>query len=133
MSLWILDLWKIPQISKNLKGLLQPNTSHIVSYDSFYTAWEVPKCRVLSGPYFSVFGLITEIYGVALAQKNENVFPGFLKWIWKNPKEISDLFVFTKEIRKITFSMQCIIVFLLEKLSLEVKLQENLSILSSIA
>ena len=33
------------------------------------TAWKVSKYRVISGPYFLVFGLNTEIYGV--------VFGGF--------------------------------------------------------
>ena len=30
------------------------------------TAWKVSKYRVFSGPYFPVFGLNTEIYGVNL-------------------------------------------------------------------
>ena len=34
---------------------------HLCSYIT--TAWKVPKYGVSSGPYFSVFGLNTEIYG----------------------------------------------------------------------
>ena len=35
----------------------------------FYTAWKVYKYGVFSGPYFPVFGLNTEIYGVNLLSK----------------------------------------------------------------
>ena len=37
-----------------------------------FTAWKVSKCRVISGPYFPVFGLNTEIYAVNLSIHSEN-------------------------------------------------------------
>ena len=36
-----------------------------------YTAWKVSKYGVFSGPYFPVFGLNTEIYGVNLRIKSK--------------------------------------------------------------
>ena len=36
-----------------------------------HTAWKVSKYRVFSGPYFPVFGLNTEIYGVNLRIHSE--------------------------------------------------------------
>ena len=35
------------------------------------TAWKVPKCEVISGPYFPVFGLNKEIYEVNLRIQSE--------------------------------------------------------------
>ena len=36
-----------------------------------YTAWKVSKYGVISGPYFPVFGLDTEVYGVNLRIQSE--------------------------------------------------------------
>ena len=36
-----------------------------------HTAWKVSKYGVISGPYFPVFGLNTDIYGVSLRIQSE--------------------------------------------------------------
>ena len=36
-----------------------------VSQSLYYTVWKVSKYGVFSGPYFPVFGMNTEIYGVS--------------------------------------------------------------------
>ena len=38
---------------------------------SMTSAWKVSKYGVFFGPYFPVFGLITEIYGVNLRKESE--------------------------------------------------------------
>ena len=48
-------------ILKIVKG---SNNSCTVKSIVCYIAWKVSKCGVFSGPYFPVFGLNTEIYGV---------------------------------------------------------------------
>ena len=35
-------------------------------FESFRSTWKMSKCGVISGPYFSVFGLNTKTYGVNL-------------------------------------------------------------------
>ena len=43
---------------------------HSMSFD-ITTAWKVSKYGVFSGPYFPVFGLKTDIYGVNLRIQSE--------------------------------------------------------------
>ena len=43
----------------------------IISARKIVTAWKLSKYRVIRGPYFPVFGLNTEIYGVNLRIQSE--------------------------------------------------------------
>ena len=46
-------------------------TSSLFTTLKVWTSWKVSKYRVFSGPYFSVLGLNTEIYGVNLYSQSE--------------------------------------------------------------
>ena len=53
-------MWKLGEIMAFLAKIFIPST-----------AWKVFKYGVISGPYFSVFGLNTKIYGVNLRIQSE--------------------------------------------------------------
>ena len=48
------------------------------------TAWKVSKCEVISGPYFPVFGLNSERYGVIHLKltKNGTKLDGAMNGVW---------------------------------------------------
>ena len=65
---------------RNIKTIIHPSRQQynliLIVWDSmtflkFYTAWKVSKYGVFSGPYFPVFGMNTEIYGVDLRIQSE--------------------------------------------------------------
>ena len=45
--------------------------TNVLMCDLVHTAWKVPKYWVISGPYFPVFGVNTEIYFVNLCIQYE--------------------------------------------------------------
>ena len=62
------DVVTITQRCSLITGALQPfimirKCTNVLNINA---AWKVTKYRVISGPYFPVFGLITEIYSVNL-------------------------------------------------------------------
>ena len=61
----MVDWWKV--LGQFLAGIIVRDSHHRKSptcWDQdLSTAWKVPKCGVISGPYFSVFGLNTGKYG----------------------------------------------------------------------
>ena len=59
--------------------LARPELS-IISFDNMNTVRKVSKYGVFSGPYFPVFGLNTEIYGVNYGPKKLRIWTLFTQW-----------------------------------------------------
>ena len=59
--------WKYWCVPRKLRQYIKIR----INISLWCTAWKLSKCGAFSGPYFPVFGLNTEIYGVNIGIKSE--------------------------------------------------------------
>ena len=90
---------------KHYSSVFCPYNCFVLTFCIFSTAWKLSKCGVFSGPYFSVFGLKTEIYYSVLFtyihsdQNYENI-----AWASTYRTKLKTIYLLQKRVPRVIFN-----------------------------